>query len=65
MTLVGDGVVGAVYPRRHAARWLTGPAAWRRMVRPFVDNPGLTRAAAAVELVVGMWWVGRLPPRSR
>ena len=61
IALIGDGVVGALFPTRHAARSLRGPTPWQRAMRPFADHPGLTRASAAMELGVGVWWAARLP----
>ena len=42
---IGDGVVGILFPARHAARWQRGPSPWRCAVRPFLDDPALTRTA--------------------
>lgn len=61
IALIGDGVVGALFPARHAARWLRGPTPWLRAMRPFSEHPALTRASAVVELGVGVWWAARLP----
>ena len=61
--LIGDGVVGALFPRRHTLRWVRGPLPWRRTMRAFVERPILTRAAAVVEVVAGVSWAARLPAR--
>ena len=61
--LVGDGVIGALFPRRHTARWTEGPSLWRRAMEPFQESPGMTRAAALLEIVVGLWWAAKLPAR--
>ena len=63
--VIGDGVVGALFPARHARRWLSGPRLWRRAMRPFVDHPEVMRGAAVVEAVAGLWWAARLPARAR
>ncbi|MCF6744982.1 hypothetical protein E9529_11955 [Blastococcus sp. KM273128] len=65
IVLIGDGVVGALFPVRHARRWLRGPRFWRRAMRPFVEHPEVTRGAAVVEAVAGVWWAARLPARAR
>lgn len=65
IALIGDGVVGALFPARHASRWLRGPAQWRRVMRLFVDHPGLTRVTGVVEVGVGVWWAARLPVDAR
>lgn len=64
IVVIGDGVVGALFPSRHVARWMRGPAAWRAVMRPFADHPGLTRVVGVAEVGVGLWWAGRLPPRA-
>lgn len=65
IVLIGDGVVGALFPARHARRWLRGPAPWRHVMRPFVEHPRLTRTVAVAEVVAGVGWVARLPPGPR
>ena len=62
--MIGDGVIGALFPRRHVLRWLRGPTVWRRVMRPFADRPGLTRALAAAQVGAGVWWAARLPADS-
>lgn len=65
IVVIGDGVVGALFPARHAARWAQGPGPWRRAMRPFVEYPGLTRALGAVQVAAGVAWVTALPPAAR
>jgi hypothetical protein len=64
IVLIGDGVVGALFPARHSRRWLSGPRVWQEAMRPFVDHPEMTRGAAVVEVVAGVWWAARLPARA-
>lgn len=59
MLLVGDGIVGALNPRRHARLWLAGPPAWRRAMAPLVERPSLTRALSLVEAGLGLWLASR------
>ena len=63
--LVGDGTTALVIPSRHSARFTGGPEAYRRVARVFVRRPNLTRALAALEVALGLWWTTRLPPHSR
>lgn len=65
IVLIGDGVVGALFPARHARRWLREPAAWRRAMSLFVEHPRLTRIVAAAQIVAGVGWVAQLPSASR
>lgn len=55
IALIGDGVVGALIPHRHIARWETGPQLWNRTVAPTAGHPERTRIAAIVELGAGLW----------
>ena len=57
--LVGDGVLAAVGPTRHAKLWRSGPRGWRRMMEPFVRRPELTRLLGAAEVVVGLTLASR------
>lgn len=61
IVVIGDGVVGFLFPARHAARWLHGPELWRRGMRIFVDRPALTRAISLGEVGIGVWCAARLP----
>ena len=63
MALIGDGVIGALQPARHAKRWLTGPKSWRRAMRAFARRPALTRSLATAEAVGGVWLARRLRAR--
>lgn len=54
IALIGDGVVGALTPARHAQRYEQGPAAWRDAMGWFVERPQLTRALALLELGSGL-----------
>jgi hypothetical protein len=64
MLLIGDGVVGAVFPQRHVRRWKRGPRWWQQFMRAFVRHPLWTRLLAVAELVAGVWYVKRLPPST-
>ena len=55
MTLIGDGVVGALIPSRHARRWSVGPKPWQRTMRTFAARPQLTRLLALGEGCLGLW----------
>lgn len=64
MLAIGDGVVGAVAPRRHMARWSSGPKAYEAVMRPFARHPRLTRALAVVEVAAATSYALRLPTRQ-
>lgn len=55
ISMIGDGVVALMEPRRHALLWEGGPAAWRKLMQPFAKRPGLTRLLAVLEIMGGIW----------
>ena len=61
---IGDGVIGALAPERHMARWSSGPAAYEKAMRPFARHPRLTRALALVELSAATAYALRPPTRE-
>jgi hypothetical protein len=62
LTMIGDGVLGFVEPKRHVQLWLRGPKVWQSMLQPFVDNPDLTRWIGAAEVAAGIWLALRQAP---
>lgn len=60
---IGDGVIGAVAPARHMARWLSGPAPYEALMRPFARHLQLTRGLAVLEAAAATAYVLRLPTR--
>jgi uncharacterized protein YjeT (DUF2065 family) len=56
MALIGDGVMAVVCPRHDALAWEHGPKVWRNMMHKLHDNPNLTRAIGAAQIVGGVWW---------
>lgn len=63
VALIGDGVLAALQPRRHMARWDAGPEAWRKLVRPFRERPALTRSLALGQTLAAAAWASRIAPR--
>ena len=63
LVAVGDGVVTAVMPRRHVARWSQGPQWYRRAMRPFAAHSEATRAFGFVEAALALWWTHRMSDR--
>lgn len=55
MLMIGDGVLGLLYPRQHCLLWRGGPQWWRDGIDWFAAHPQATRAFAAGELVAGLW----------
>ncbi len=65
IVVIGDGLVGALFPARHAARWVRGPGPWQQAMRPFLEHPGLTRGLGVIQVAAGVAWVATLPPTAR
>ena len=65
LVTIGDGVIAALFPARHAARWMIGPGPVRRVVSMFVEHPGLMRAVGVAQVAAGIAWVATLPPKPR
>ena len=56
MTMIGDGVLALIGPRRHVTLWTPRDRAsrWNRMMTWFVQHRRGTRAIGAVEIVAGV-----------
>lgn len=63
LVAVGDGVVTAVMPRRHVARWAHGPHWYRQAMRPFAEHPEATRILGLAEVVIILSWTRRMSDR--
>jgi hypothetical protein len=59
MMMIGDGALSVVDPKRHARLWTGGPRVWRKMLRPFVRHPEMTRWMGAAAVVAGVWLAQR------
>jgi hypothetical protein len=59
MMLIGDGLLSVLHPRRHCLLWDVGPEPCRKLIGEFAEHTPLTRAAGALELVVGVWLASR------
>jgi hypothetical protein len=55
MLMIGDAVLGLLYPRQHCLLWRGGPQWWREAIDWFASHPQATRAFAASELIAGLW----------
>ena len=54
MTLIGDGVLALIGPRRHVAMWRGRSRRWNEMIETFLERPQLTRAIATAEVLGGV-----------
>ena len=55
MLMIGDGILGLLYPRQHCLLWRGGPNWWRDTVDWFAAHPVVTQTCAATEVAVGLW----------
>lgn len=62
LTMIGDGLLALIEPRRHIALWLRGPEAWEDAMRLFARHPQATRLCGALELAAGLWLASRQAP---
>jgi hypothetical protein len=59
MLMIGDGVLGMMYPREHCLVWRSGPDWWRSTIEWFATHPRATRSFAAAEIAAGLWLARR------
>jgi hypothetical protein len=64
MMLIGDGVLSLINPKRHVLLWSRGPQFWQNAMEPFARNTGITRAAGAAEIALGLWLATRAEPEA-
>ena len=62
MSMIGDGFLGFVEPRRHVDLWFKGPKWWRQMLLPFARRPELTRWV--VRGRSGRWFLAGLTTKA-
>jgi hypothetical protein len=64
MLMIGDGVLGMMYPREHCLLWRGGPSWWRSAIDWFATHPSATRGIAAAEVAAGLWLARRQEPSA-
>jgi hypothetical protein len=55
LLLIGEGVVGALYPEQYTRTWESGSGRWQKFIGWWADRPQLMRALCAAEAGVGLW----------
>jgi len=58
--MIGDGLLGAMQPRRHVRLWRSEVAAVDVLVRGFDGRPGLRRLYGLAQLAAGVLLASRL-----
>ena len=54
IAMIGDGVLGVLFPKGHARLWKIGPSAWQDATEKFADNPEATRILSLAEVIIGV-----------
>lgn len=54
IAMIGDGVLGVLFPKGHARLWKIGPSAWQDATEKFADNPDATRILSLAEIIIGV-----------
>ena len=61
--MIGEGIIGALIPRRHVRLWDFGPKRYRKFIKASAKRPNLVRIASAAEAGLGIWWALRQASR--
>lgn len=54
IAMIGDGVLGVLFPKGHARLWKIGPSAWQEATEQFAQNPDATRILSLAEIIIGV-----------
>jgi hypothetical protein len=63
LMMIGEGIIGAVIPRRHLRLWKFGPKKYQKFIDASARRPNLMRIASAAEAGLGLWWAMRQASR--
>lgn len=55
LTMIGEGVVGAIKPREYLLLWKVGPRPLRDFVQRCADRPELMRGVFTAQISLGAW----------
>src|SRR5215510_14423617 len=59
MAIIGEGIIGALFPRRHLHLWKFGPKKYRKFIDATARRPNLVRIAAGAGAGLGVLWALR------
>jgi hypothetical protein len=59
MAIIGEGIIGALFPRRHLHLWKFGPKKYRKFIEATARRPNLVRIAAGAGAGLGVLWALR------
>ena len=55
LAMIGEGIVGLLYPRKYSLLWKIGPEPVKDTMQKAAENPALMRAIYAAEAGIGLW----------
>jgi hypothetical protein len=53
--MIGEGVVGALFPTRYSVFWSIGPKWMRKVATGLAQRPKTTRMICLAEVAAGLW----------
>jgi hypothetical protein len=53
--LIGEGIIGAIRPKRYMRLWRFGPRTYRNFIDALADHPRATRLICGAEAGLGVW----------
>ncbi|MEP7037797.1 MAG: hypothetical protein ABI891_05600, partial [Acidobacteriota bacterium] len=55
LALLGEGILGLLYPKKYSLLWKVGPESLREAMEKAAENPELMRLIYAAEAGLGFW----------
>lgn len=55
LALLGEGILGLLYPKKYSLLWKIGPKSLREAMEKAAENPELMRLIYAAEAGLGFW----------
>ena len=63
--LIGDGVLGLLWPQRYTMLWHVGPQLGRAAIEELADHPKIARSVYAAEIALGLTLLASHCSRAR
>jgi hypothetical protein len=54
ISLIGDGALSLLRPKRHVWLWSFGPQSYRDAMQALTEHPGMTQVVAVAEIGIGL-----------
>lgn len=59
LAMIGEGIMGMIYPRKYSLLWKIGPEPFREFMETIAENPEKARLIYAAEAGIGFWLATR------